>query len=208
MRHVVGEAQGAVERHVDPRLRDRLLAEYPLRLPGQEPRAADAVTAHVHQGAAVEIRDQADVGLVDEREAEARADCAEPPDPARLDELPRERSLRVVPVHERLRQHQSGRVGGVERLLDLCRSARVGLLAEHVLAGGERLHRPCVMHAVRQRDVHAVDPGVLEKRLVAPVGALEPVLGRVRLRLRAVAARDRGDVDAIGALRARRGSRR
>ena len=113
----------------------------------------------------------------------------------------RQGGLRVVPVHERLGQHQSGRVGGVEGLLDLGRAPRVGLLAEHVLARGERLHRPGVMQAVRQRDVDAVDLRVLEQRLVAPVRALETVLGGVRLSLRSVPAPNRDDVDAIGALR-------
>ena len=103
-----------------------------------------------------------------------RVDRAQPADPARLDELARERGLWVVPVHERLGQHQSRRVGGVEGLLDLRRAPRVGLLAEHVLAGRERLHRPRVMQAVRQRDVDAVDLRILEQRLVAPVRALEP----------------------------------
>ena len=139
-----------MEGHVDARLGDRLLAEHSLRLAGEEPGPADAVAAHVHQGATVEVRDHADVGLVDEWEAERRVDRAQPPDPARLDELARQDGLWVVPVHERLGQHQAGRVGGVEGLLDLGRAPRVGLLAQHVLAGGERLHRPGVMQAVRQ----------------------------------------------------------
>ena len=85
--------------------------------------------------------------------------------------------------------------GGIPRLLDLGRPARVGLLDEDVLAGLDRLQRPLVMHPVRQRDVDGVDPVVVEQRLVAPVRACDPVLARVRLRAGGVAARHRGDLD-------------
>ena len=158
-----------MEGHVDARLGDRLLPEHPLRLAPQEPRPANAVAAHVHQSTAVEVGDHADVRLVDERKAKRGVDRPQPPDPARLDELPRQGGLRVVPVHEGLGQHEPCRVGGIEGLFDLRRAARVGLLAEHVLAGRERLHRPRVMQAVRQRDVDAVDLRVLEQCLVAAV---------------------------------------
>ena len=74
---------------------------------------------------------------------------------------------------------------------------RVRLLDEDVLAGLDRLQRPLVVHPVRERDVDGVELVVGEQLLVAAVGARDPVLGRVRLRLGAVAARDRGDLDAV-----------
>ena len=103
----------------------------------------------------------------------------------------------MVAVHERLGQDEPGLVCRGERLLDLRRATRVGLLAEDVLARGEGMHRPLVVHPVRERDVDGVDVVVGEERLVRGVGALDPVLGRVRLGLRAVAAADRDDVDEV-----------
>ena len=104
--------------------------------------------------------------------------------------------------HERLHQQAAGAVGGVEGLLDLGGGPRERLLAQHVLAGLERADRPRHVERVRQRDVDRLDVGVLEKRLVAPVRALDPVVARVRFGPRRVAARDRDDVDAIGEARA------
>ena len=107
----------------------------------------------------------------------------------------------MVAVHERLHEHAPRALREVERLLDLVRPARVRLLAEHVLPGLERLHRPLVVHAVRKGDVDRVDPAVREQLLVRPVGSLEPALVRVRLRFRRVTAADGDDFDAIGRLR-------
>ena len=121
--------------------------------------------------------------------------CAEPPDRAVLDERPRDRGLRMVAPHEGLHHDDAGARGGVPRLLGLGGPARVGLLDQDVLAGLDRLQRPLVVHAVRERDVDGVDPVVVEQRLVAAVGALDPVLARVGLRAGAVAARHGGDLD-------------
>ena len=101
----------------------------------------------------------------------------------------------MVAVHERLYQDEPGGVGRVVRLLGLGRVAGVRLLAEHVLAGLEGAHRPRVVHPVRQRDVDGVDVRVLEQRLVRAVRLRDPVLARVRLRLRPVTASDGDDVD-------------
>ena len=107
-----------------------------------------------------------------------------------VDELLQLRGLRVVAVHERLHENPARAVGGVEGALDLLGPPVERLLAEDVLAGLERAHRPLDVKRVRQRDVDRLDVGVREQRLVAPVGALDPVLARVRLGARLVAARD------------------
>ena len=68
--------------------------------------------------------------------------------------------------------------------------ARVRLLAEDVLAGAERTHRPLVMEAVRKRDVDRLDLGIVEQRLVRAVCSRQPVLARVLLGAGGVAARN------------------
>ncbi len=72
------------------------------------------------------------------------------------------------------------------------------LLAEDVLSGFERADRPLDVQRVRQRDVDRVDVRVGEELVVASPPALEPVLGGVRLRARAVAARGADDRDELG----------
>jgi hypothetical protein len=106
--------------------------------------------------------------------------------------------LRVVAVHEALHQEAVGALGGVERPLDLVGVARQRLLAEHVLAGFERPDRPLDVERVGERDVHGLDVLVRKQSLVAAVGALDPALPRVRLSAAAIAAGDRGNVDAVG----------
>ena len=113
---------------------------------------------------------------------ERRPDERSAPDRALADELAR--SSRVCGWWRYMNasiRTSPARVGGVEGLLDLGRAARVGLLAEDVLARGERVHRPLVVHAVRERDVDGVDVGVGEERLVRAVGARDAVLARVGL---------------------------
>ena len=192
-----------MERHVDPRRPRDLLAAHVLRLSRQQADPADAVAADVHQRAAVELGQRANVREVVEGEREGRLHGAEPSDRAVGDESGDRRGLRMVAIHERLRQDEPRGVRGVERFLGLAGMARVGLLAEDVLSGRERLHRPLVVHAVRERDVDGLDVGVGEERLVGAVGRRDPVLRSVRLRPLRVAACHGDDVDPVGLRSAR-----
>ena len=134
-------------------------------LAGEHARGADAVAAHVHQPAAGGLCQQARVARVREQEAEGRAHHAQLADRAVGDQLLEPPRLRVVSPHQRLRKHEAGGLGGCEGLLHVARRARVRLLAEHVLAGGDRPHRPLVVHLVGQGDVDDVD---LVDRRAAP----------------------------------------
>ena len=199
---LVPEPHRPVRRHVDPRVDDDLLGEHGDRVAGDDPAAADAVAADVHQRATGELGVEADVAEIREREAEDRVHRAEPADRAFPDEALELLRLRMVAVHERLGEHEPGRLGGVERLLDLLRDAGVRLLAEDVLAGGERVHRPLVVHAVRERDVDRVELVVGEQRLVGAVCLRDVMLGGVRLCPLAVPTADRDDVDELALGRA------
>ncbi len=203
--HVVREAQRPGEHPVGARRPEPGLAVDVLGLAAEEARAADVVTADVHQRAALDIGAQADVVLVVERVAERRADEPQLADRALVDELLRTLRLRVVAVHERLAQQAAGALGRVERRLDLVGVARHRLLAEHVLARLERLDRPLAVHRVRQGDVDRLDLVVGEQRLVRAVGAWDLPFLRVRVGARLVAARDCDEVDRPET-RARRGS--
>ena len=144
-------------------------------LAGQQPGAAHAVAADVHERAALQVGPQPDVGRIVEDEAERRPDRLEPPDLGQeLEEPP---DLRVVAPHEALGQDEPGPLGQVERGDDLVGPARVRLLAQDVLPGRERPHRPGVVERVRQADVDRLDERVLEEVVVARVGPGDPVLG-------------------------------
>src|SRR4029079_11438066 len=171
-----------------------LLAVHRLGLAGKETRARHAVTADVHEPAALELVVQAHVTRVVAREAERRGAETEPPDRPALDELLEAPRLRVVPVHECLHENPAGLLGGVEGPLDVLWMAAERLLAEDVLARLERLDRPLDVHGVRQRDVHGLDFWIREEILVAPVGALDPAVPCVGLRSAEIAARDRDEL--------------
>ena len=103
----------------------------------EQARAADVVTTHVHQRAAVDVGAQADVRLVVEAVGECRPDQAQLSDQAFVHELGHALRLRVVPPHERLAEVAPGALGDVEGLVDLLGMARERLLAQDVLAGLE-----------------------------------------------------------------------
>ena len=190
-----------MERHVHPGRADHLLARDALRLACEQADRVDAIAADVHHRAAVELGERAHVRQVLERERERRLDDLEAPDRAAGDEVANDGGLRMVAVHEGLHQHAPRRVGGGERRLGLGGAARVRLLHEHVLARLERVHRPLVVHPVRQADVDGLHVVVGEERLVRAVRALDAVLGGIGLRLRAVAAPNRDELDAVGLAR-------
>ena len=171
-----------------------LSADTLTRLARDQPRAAHAVAADVHERAAVERRVQAHVGVAGEREREARAHEPHVADRSLAEQLEQARGLRAVAPHERLAEHEPGGLGDVERLRDARRPAVHRLLAEHVLAGPQRAQRPVDVHAVGQRDVDRLDVGVGEQVLVGAVRARDPVQLRERLRRRRAAARHGDDV--------------
>ena len=193
--HVAGKPQRAVEDPVRSRRPVPRLAPDPLRLAPEEPRARDVVTADVHQGAALDVGAEADVLLVVEAVREGRPDQPDLADRAVTDELHELGGLRVVAVHERLAQQSAAPLGGVECRIHLLRVAREWLLAEHVLAGLERLDRPLGVQRVRQRDVDRLDLGIGEQVLVRAVGARDLPLAGVRLGPGLVAAGNGDEID-------------
>ena len=201
--NVPREAHRPGEEDVHAARANELLAVHGLRLAGEEPRPADAVTADVHERAAVQVSRKADVLEVGEAEAEGCADELEPADRTALHELLHPGRLRVVPVHEGLHEKPIRGVGGVEGALDLLGAPVEGLLAENVLPGFEREDRPLDVQRVRERDVDGVDVGVGEQPFVASVGALDPVLARVGIGPGLVTTGDRDDVHPVGLARAR-----
>src|SRR6266702_2488753 len=101
-------------RRAEPRL-----AERPLGLAAEQSRAADVVTADVHERAALDLGAKPDVALVVEAVAERGADQAELADCAVVDELLQPPRLAVVPVHERLAEEAARALGRVEGGLDV-----------------------------------------------------------------------------------------
>ena len=73
----------------------------PRFLPGYEARSEDGIAADVHNAAAAEFRDIADVGRIGVGVAEQSADCAQFADLARLDDLAQPHPLRRGCHHER-----------------------------------------------------------------------------------------------------------
>ena len=124
------------------------LAVHALRLAAEQARAADVVTADVHQRAALDVGAQADVLLVVERVAERRADRAAARRSRRsstssFDAL----RLRVVAVHERLAQQQARALGGVEGRLDLAGWRESGFSHSTCLPASSALidHSQCIV---------------------------------------------------------------
>jgi hypothetical protein len=177
----VREPEGAGEEAVDAPRRRHRDREGTLGLARQHPRPVHAVAADVHDRAAVERRIEPDVAAGHEREAEDGAHRLQAADRAVPDERAQPVRLRVVAVHERLRQHAPCPLRRVEGALGVRRPRRERLLAEHVLPRLERPHRPLDVERVRERDVDRVHLVVGQERLVAPVRAVDGVLARPRL---------------------------
>ena len=109
-----------------------------------------------------------------------------------------------MPPHQALDQDDARGLGGREGRLDLVRIARVRLLAEHVLAGCDRAQRPFVVQLVGQRDVHGIDAGVGEQRVLAAVCPCHSQLERLGLGARELATGDRHHAHARAGVRAGR----
>ena len=169
--HVTREAHRRREHPVGSRVTQTCRPVHGLRLAGEQPRAADAVTPDIHQCTTLEIRLQPDVLRVVQRIAERRPHEPKLADRAVGDQRGELRRLRVVAPHERLGQDPPGALGGVERGLHLLGMARHRLLAEHVLPGLDGPDRPLAMHRVRQRHIDGLDLRVGEHVLIRAVGA-------------------------------------
>src|SRR5437868_868399 len=191
--HVAGEDERPDEPEIDAGRADDLPRGRLDGLARQEARAADAVAPDVHERAAGERRIDPS-RIVDEREREGRPDETDVADRAAADELEEPRRLRMVAPHERLHQQAAVSLCGGERALDLGRVARERLLAQHVLARLERTDRPLHVRPVRERDVHDLDVGIREQRLIRAVRVRNVPLARVRSRALLGAARDRDEL--------------
>jgi hypothetical protein len=193
--HAAGVGEHAREAHVHVRQADDLARGHHLGLAGEQARGAHAVAADVQQRPAVEMAVGAHVLLAGQREAEPRAHDAQVADGPVGDEGGGPLGLWVVAPHERLHEQAAGAVGGVERARHRVRPAVERLLAQHVLAGLERAHRPLDVQVVGQRDVDRLDPGVREQRFVGPVCARDAVRARIGVGRLLGAARDRQHLD-------------
>jgi hypothetical protein len=108
-----------------------------------------------------------------------------------------------VTPHERFGDDEPAPLGLVEGVRDIRRPARVGLLAEDVLARVEGVQRPRVVKRVRQGNVDSLDLRIREQLLVGAVRARDCVLLRIGGRALEAAARDCRDLEAVLLPRAR-----
>ncbi len=154
------------------------------------------VAAEIHHRPAALQRVIADVlripGDVDAELGLKRTHGAEP---GLQREQPQER--RVIAVVEGLHQHALAGVGGGDHRARLVGGHRDRLLAEHVLAGGERLDRPLRVAGGRKRVVDEVGGGIGEQRFVAGIGNRDIVLVGIGDGGRRAARGHRGDDDVV-----------
>ena len=179
--YLPGEAHRADEHHVDAIAADGLLGGDPLGLTGDQARPADAVRADIHKGPSVQCGAEADVRGVVRREAERSPDHPDSTYRAAVDELLKPGGLGMVAVHERLHQEPSLPLGDVERVHHFGRTTAQRLLAQHMLTGLERAHRPLDVERVGKRYVHHLDLGIRKQRLVGAECASDPVILREAL---------------------------
>ena len=99
----------------------------------------------------------------------------------------------MVPVHKRLGKDAPLFRRYLEELAGFLLGRGKRLLTEDMLAHLQTLHDPPCMQAVGQADIDAVHVGVLEKRLVAPVGSGKLVLAGEPLSTFPLSAGDRLD---------------
>ena len=116
--------------------------------------------------------------------------CCSVPSSPLLDDVVHALRERVVPVVERLHDHEPGAVGDRRHLFGLRGVGGERLLAQHVLAGLERGDRPLRVQPVRQWVVDRVDVGIGEQVRVGAVHARDAVLGRERVGTGPIAGRD------------------
>ena len=139
------------------------------------PGGVQHVAAHVVGGAAAGVpREDGGVRLVARIERERARDAPYLADLAGPHDLVQPVVPRVVAVHERLGQHDPGGVGRIDHLLRLAGGDRERLLAQDVLAGGDRRQHPLAVQEVGQRDVHDIDGRVGEQLAVRPVRGRNP----------------------------------
>ncbi len=175
---------------------DDLLAVHPDRLRSRDqPRAADAVAAHVHEGAALEGLREPDVGLVRDPEAERGVHGSQLPQARQqLDELAR---LRRVAPHEGFLEDQASGFRSIERRGHVGWMAGIRLLAQDVLASRQRLQRPGVVQRVGQHEIDGLHVGVGEQGLVGAMHSRDGVLRGEGPATRRGAAAHRQDLDLV-----------
>jgi hypothetical protein len=102
----------------------------------------------------------------------------------------------VEAVHEGHRRHGARLLGATPQVGRVADGRRDGLLADDLLAGGERRRGELVMGGVRGEDVHDVHLLVGDDRQRVGAGALEAVPAGERLRRGAGAGRHRHEACA------------
>ncbi len=186
-RHALVEPQHAHELLIHARRVPMRGAEHHLRfVPGNELRIGDGVAADVPQRAAAERGIRAGC-CASVSSANVKPDTiarTAPMAPSFSSDIDPGRQ-RLMAIHEALFHDHAGRRGGGGNAIDVMRIERERLLAQHVLAGGDRGQRPRHVLGVGQRNVDGVDRGIVEQRLVT----LRPRAGcRTRARVRSARA--------------------
>ena len=166
-------------------------------------RGEQRIDTDVEQPAAAHLPLVADVVGVLQPVAEPALNRPQPADAALTHERPHPLPLRVVQHDVGLLNLQAGLVANGDQAGSLGRVERDRLLAQHVLAGARRLHRPRDVKMVGQRVVDHVDRGIGEQGLVVAVGLGKAETLRHRLRLGQLTARDAVDADPGGLLQRR-----
>ena len=141
------------------------------------------VAAHIQQAAPTDIRHVAHVAGIIEEIVEGGVDGAHLPQRPALHNLLRQLPLRVVAVHEGF-HHLQLRMPFC-RIQQAARIRRVQperFLAQHMLAGFQRLERPGHVQVVGQRVVDGFDSGVSQQLLIGSVGFGDAKLLRGSLR--------------------------
>ena len=155
---------------------------------GDQLRVAHGITADIPQRAAAECAIHADVRGGLEGESKAGHHGADRADGAVIDQPEHSCRQRLVTIHEPFFDDDAGRRGGGGNAIDVGRIERERLLAQHMLAGGDRRQRPRHVIGVGKGNVDRVDAGVIKQRVVPLDGPRDRPLGGVLRRPHRVAA--------------------
>ena len=171
----------------------RLLAE-------DEAGGVDGIAADIEQPAAAPRTHITDVGRVAIEIAEEAHDGAQLADAAGADQLAGALPLRMRAHHEGFADLHAGAGLRFEQLAGFGGVESQRLLAEYVLSGFGRTHRPGHVQVIGQRVVYRFDFGVGQQFLVGTVGFRNPEVASGQLGLRQVARGDGGDFAPCAAL--------
>nr|WP_269841384.1 hypothetical protein [Paucibacter sp. M5-1]MCZ7884462.1 hypothetical protein [Paucibacter sp. M5-1] len=138
---------------------------------GQQARHRHRIAAHIEDAAAGQARlPAARAGTRRRGVAEGGLDMAQLADHAALQQVQQLGGLRQAAVHEGFHQHAARALGRLERDHGLGLVQPQRLLAQHMLAGAQRPHRPVQMLGVRQADIDGVHGRVGQQGLIARMG--------------------------------------